>query len=292
MVRPFLPLNALRAFEASARHLSFTRAAIELRVTQAAVSHQVKLLEQRLNVELFRRLPRGLMITAEGEALLPVLKESFDRMADTLERFEGGQLREVVNVGAVGTFAVGWLLPRLASFRQKHPFVELRLSTNNNRVDIAAEGLDYAIRFGDGAWHGIDAVSLFEAPLTALCIPEIARTLRAPEDVTRQTLLRSYRADEWQGWCDAAGIPVPAPTTRTIVFDSSLAMMEAALQGAGIALSPPLMFQRHLRDGTIRQPFDIYTSHGSYWLTNLKSRPASAAMTAFRDWLVGEAEKA
>ena len=141
MIRPHLPLNALRAFEASARHLSFTRAAVELFVTPAAVSHQVKSLEAQLNVTLFKRLPRGLLLTSEGETLLPVLRESFDRIAETLERFEGGHYREVLTVGAVGTFAVGWMLPRLADFQAKHPFIDLRLSTNNNRVDVAAEGL-------------------------------------------------------------------------------------------------------------------------------------------------------
>jgi LysR family transcriptional regulator of beta-lactamase len=289
MVRPHLPLNALRAFEASARHLSFTRAAVELCVTQAAVSHQVKVLEQRLNVILFKRLPRGLMITAEGEALLPVLRESFDRMADMLERFEGGHVREVLTVGAVGTFAVGWLLPRLPDFQARHPLVDLRLSTNNNRVDMAAEGLDYAIRFGDGAWHGIEAVHLFEAPLSALCIPRIAEELREPADLMKQTLLRSYRSDEWASWFAAAGVACPASLLKGMVFDSSLTMMEAALQGAGVALSPPLMFSRQLASGEIRQPFGIYTSMGSYWLTRLKSRQPTPAMEAFRDWMASAA---
>ena len=120
------------------------------------------------------------MLTSEGETLLPVLRESFDRIAETLERFEGGHFREVLTVGAVGTFAVGWLLPRLTDFQAKHPFIDLRLSTNNNRVDVAAEGLDYAIRFGAGAWHGIEAVRLIEAPLSVLCVPEIARQLQTP----------------------------------------------------------------------------------------------------------------
>lgn len=117
MIRPQLPLNALRAFEASARHLSFTRAAVELCVTQAAVSHQVKSLEAQLNLTLFKRLPRGLMLTSEGETLLPVLSTSFDHIAQMLERLAGGQYRDMLTVGAVGTFAVGWLLPRLADFR-------------------------------------------------------------------------------------------------------------------------------------------------------------------------------
>ncbi|VVO48052.1 LysR family transcriptional regulator [Pseudomonas fluorescens] len=285
MIRPHLPLNALRAFEASARHLSFTRAAVELFVTPAAVSHQVKSLEAQLNVTLFKRLPRGLLLTSEGETLLPVLRESFDRIAETLERFEGGHYREVLTVGAVGTFAVGWLLPRLADFQAKHPFIDLRLSTHNNRVDVAAEGLDYAIRFGAGAWHGIEALRLIDAPLSVLCVPELARQLRSPEDMLKQTLLRSYRTDEWPEWFLACGLPANAPPAKSIIFDSSLAMMEAALQGAGIALAPPLMFSRQLAAGAIEQPFAIGITTGSYWLTRLQSRTETAAMMAFKEWL-------
>jgi len=287
MVRPYLPLNSLRAFEAAARHLSFTRAAIELCVTQAAVSHQVKLLEQRLGVSLFRRLPRGLMITEEGLALLPALQDSFDRMADMLERFEGGHMREVLKLGAVGTLAVGWLLPRLADFREQYPFIDLRLSTNNNRVDIAAEGLDYTIKFGNGAWHDIEAEALFEAPLSVLCIPPIARQLSSPEDVAHQTLLRSYRADEWPSWFETAN--VNSPPIRGMVFDSSVLMIEAALQGAGVALAPPSMFSRQLAAGELEQPFPIWISKGSYWLTRLKSRTMTPAMEMFRNWLSEQA---
>lgn len=225
MLRSHLPLNALRAFEASARHLSFTRAAIELCVTQAAVSHQVKSLEAQLNVTLFKRLPRGLMLTREGETLLPVLRESFDRIAQTLGQFQAGHYREVLTVGAVGTFAVGWLLPRLGDFQARYPFIDLRLSTHNNRVDVAAEGLDYAIRFGAGAWHGTHACELLAAPLTVLCVPAIARQLHGPGDVLKHTLLRSYRADEWSLWFQAAGLPADTLVPRSIVFDSSLAMM-------------------------------------------------------------------
>ena len=285
MVRPHLPLNALRAFEASARHLSFTRAAIELCVTQAAVSHQVKILEERLKVSLFRRLPRGLKVTAEGEALLPVVRDSFDRMADMLERFEGGYVTEILSVGVVGTFAVGWLLPRLGDFHKRHPHIELRLSTNNNRVDIAAEGLDYAIRFGSGAWHDTDAQRLFEAPLSAICVPSIAERLKSPEDLVDETLLRSYRSDEWAGWFEAAGMISDPPIAKGMMFDSSLAMVEAALQGAGVALAPPLMFDRLLSAGSLQQPFDVFVSRGSYWLTSLKSRSETPPMLAFKSWL-------
>lgn len=286
MLRPHLPLNALRAFEASARHLSFTRAAIELCVTQAAVSHQVKSLEAQLNVTLFKRLPRGLMLTSEGETLLPVLRECFDRIAQTLGRFEGGHYREVLTVGAVGTFAVGWLLPRLEDFQARHPYVDLRLSTNNNRVDVAAEGLDYAIRFGTGAWHGIEALALLQAPLSVLCVPELARQLHSPADLLGQTLLRSYRTDEWPQWFQAAGLGANSLLSQSVVFDSSLGMLEAALQGLGVALAPPLMFQRQLASGAVVQPFDIGIVTGSYWLTRLQSRAETPAMGAFKAWLL------
>ena len=285
MLRSHLPLNALRAFEASARHLSFTRAAIELCVTQAAVSHQVKSLEAQLNVTLFKRLPRGLMLTSEGESLLPVLRDAFDRIALTLDQFEGGHYREVLTVGAVGTFAVGWLLPRLADFHSRYPLIDLRLSTHNNRVDVAAEGLDYAIRFGAGAWHGTDACPLLEAPLTVLCVPQIAEQLRSPADVLKHTLLRSYRADEWNLWFQAAGLPSDTRVPRSVVFDSSLAMMEAALQGAGVALAPARMFSRQLENDVIRQPFEVGITTGSYWLTRLQSRAETPAMLAFKGWL-------
>jgi len=280
-----LPLNALRAFEASARHLSFTRAGLELHVTQAAVSHQVKHLEESLGVPLFRRLPRGLALTEEGEALLPVLTETFRRIAGALDRFEGGRLREVLTLGAVGTFVTGWLLPRLAEFRAAHPFVDLRLLTNNNRVDLAGEGLDCAIRFGDGAWHGTEAARLFEAPLSPLCAPVLAQRLRQPADLARETLLRSYRADEWTQWFAAAGLP--ARVIRGFVFDSSLTMAEAAVQGAGVALLPVRMFERDLRQERLIQPFATEVTLGAYWLTRLKSRAETRAMSAFRDWLLG-----
>lgn len=282
-----LPLNALRAFEAAARHLSFARAAGELNVTPNAVSAQVKNLEDRLGAPLFRRLPRGLALTDEGWALLPVLSDSFGRIGAALDRFDGGLHREPLTIAAVGTFAVGWLLPRLDAFRREHPFVDLRLSTHNNRVDLAAEGLDAAIRFGDGAWHGTEAEPLFDAPLVPMCAPAIATRLRAPADLARETLLRSYRADEWPRWFAAAGLA--PPLLRGPVFDASIVMAAAAEQGAGVALLPAALFGEALRQERLVQPFELGVSLGRYWLTRLKSREPSAALLAFRGWLMQEA---
>jgi len=280
-----IPLNALRAFEASARHGSFTLAAQELCVTQAAVSQQVKNLETRLNMSLFRRLPRGLALTDEGLALLPALSETFERLQSVLQQFNEERVREVLNLSVLGTFAVGWLMPRLSEFRKSHPFIDLRLFTHNNRVDLAAEGLDFAIRFGDGAWHGLGSTPLVDSRMSPLCSARLAAELKSPEDLLRCELFRSYRADEWPRWFAAAGMA--APLIRGPIFDSSLAMAELATQGLGVALLPVEMFARHLREGLLVQPFDATVDTGQYWLTWQKSRPHTRAMRDFHDWVSG-----
>ena len=283
MERSRLPLNALRAFEAAARHLNVTRAALELRVTQAAVSHHIKLLEDELGAPLFRRLPRGLALTDEGAALAPMLNDTFDRMTATLDRFAGGRLRDIVTMGVVGTFATGWLFPRLAAFEAQHPYVDLRIMTNNNRVDLAGEGLDFAIRYGDGAWHGTEAVAILDAPMTPLCAAAVARRLATPADLAREVLLRSYRPDEWKLWFDAAG--VATPPIRGPIFDASPTMAAAAAGGLGVALLPARLFEQDLASGRLVQRFDLSVDTGRYWLTRLKSRPETAAMAAVKVWL-------
>ena len=264
MDRAQLPLNALRAFEAAARHLNFTRAAIELCVSQGAVSHQVAQLERRLGVSLFRRLPRGLALTDEGQALVPVLADAFDRVGATLDRYTGGRLQD--------------------AFARAHPHIDLRVMTNNNRVDLAGEGLDFAIRYGDGAWHGAHAELIMAAPLTPLCAPALAARLTGPASLAGEPLLRSYRADEWARWFEAA--KAPCPPLRGPVFDSSVLMTAAAASGLGVALAPAAMFSRDLAAERLIRPFDIEVALGGYWLTRLHSRPDSPAMSAFRDWVM------
>ncbi|SER64741.1 LysR family transcriptional regulator, regulator of gene expression of beta-lactamase [Sphingobium sp. YR768] len=288
MDRAQLPLNALRAFEAAARHLNFTKAAIELCVSQGAVSQQVAQLEARLGAPLFRRLPRGLMLTDEGRALLPVMGDALDRIGAMLGRIEGGRPREILNLGVVGTFAGGWLLDRLDDFARACPHVDLRVMTNNNRVDLAGEGLDLAIRFGDGAWHGTHADPILRAPLAPLCTSDLAARLPDPAALARETLLRSYRADEWPRWFAAAG--APCPPLRGPLFDSSILMVQAALRGLGVALAPPALFDHELRTGQLVQPFAVSVDLGGYWLTRLMSRPDSPAMADFRAWLRAAAQ--
>ena len=281
-----LPLNALRMFDAAARHLNLTRAADELCVTQAAVSQHIRNLEERLGKPLFRRLPRGLALTDEGHALWPAVAESFARIEHSLQQVAEPRPREVLTVGVVGTFAIGWLIPRLGQFQQQHPYIDLRLLTHNNRVDLAGEGLDAAVRIGDGAWQGTRAELLLRAPLTPMCTPALAQRLRQPADLAGQTLLRSYRLQEWESWF--ATLDQSAPLARGAMFDSSLTLAEAAAQGAGVALLPARMFQHLLQQGRLVRPFEQEVDTGAYWLTHLRSRAPSAALKTFRQWLLAQ----
>ena len=279
-----ISLNPLRAFEASARHLSFTRAAEELCVTQAAVSHQVKALEEHLGKSLFRRTTRGLVLTDEGVALAPIVGGSFASIERALAAIAEGGAREVLTVGVVGTFAVGFLMERLAEFRAKNPFIDLRLLTNNNKVDLWTESLDFTIRFGAGAWHGVHADPLMATPLSPLCSPQLAEQLRDVGDMGKFVLLRSYRAQDWPAWLAAAG--APQLSARGPIFDASTLMVQAAILGEGIALAPPRMFRRELHAGLLVQPFPIAVDAGAYWLTRLISKNPTPAMNAFRTWLM------
>lgn len=290
MDRSQLPLNALRAFEAAARHLSFTRAAAELCVSQAALSHQIKSLEERLGFSLFRRLPRGVALTDEGGALVPALRDSFDRIGAALDLFADGQAREVVTLGVVSTFATGWLLPRLDDFAIQHSEIDLRILTNNNKPDLAGEGLNFAIRFGDGSWHGVESTLLMAAPLVPMCAASHLPALNAPADLFAHDLLRSYRTVEWPSWFAAVGLP--PPKLKGPIFDSSVAIAQATIAGAGIGLLPPAMFETELASGRLNIPFGTSISAGRYWLTRLHTRPETAGMAAFRNWLEAQAKPA
>lgn len=286
MDRPDIPLNGLRVFEAAYRQGSFTRAAIELRVTQAAVSHQIARLEDRLGVVLFVRASGGLVPTDEGKALYPILERGFDAMAQTLDRITGHRNIETLKVGVVTTFAVGWLLPRVPMFQKAYPTIDLRISTNNNRVEIAREGLDMAIRFGAGSWTGHQAEFLCEAPLAPMCAPKIAKRVRTAQDLSGEVLLKSYRSDEWPQWFAQAGAHCP-PLTGPM-FDSSLAMADVASDGGGVALLPVDMFTSRISDGRLVQPLETLLYGGSYFLTWPADRPPTRAVVDFKSWLRDE----
>ncbi len=280
-----ISLNALRAFDAAARHANFTKAAKELCVTQAAVSHQVKALEAYLGKVLFRRTARGLLLTEEGLALAPTVDEALTRIGRSLSDIKDGMPREILTVGVVGTFAVGFLMERLADFRAQHPMIELRMMTNNNKPELPGESLDCAIRFGDGAWRSVEADRLMRAPLSPLCARHVAERLDHPNDMANWSLLRSYRMQDWPAWFSAAG--VAAINARGPMFDASGIMVQAAMLGEGIALAPAAMFRREIDAGQLVQPFMEEVDVGAYWLTRPMGRGATPGFAAFREWLIG-----
>ncbi len=285
-------LNTLHAFAAAARHLNFTRAGEELCVTQAAISHQVKLLEQQLGKPLFLRSARGLQLSEEGALLAAPLQQAFAQIDEALQRLETGAPRERLLLGVVGTFAHGFLLERLPAFRAAHPGIELRLQTHNNKLDAAADALDAVVRFGDGAWHGAQAVPLCPAPLTVLCSPALAAGLQRPADLWQHTLLRSFRSGDWPAWARAAGVPELVAGGGSLAwgpqFDSSVLMVQAAMLGSGVALAPAAMFGRELQQGRLVRPFAIEADTGRYWLTRPLARDERPAARQFRQWLCAE----
>jgi DNA-binding transcriptional LysR family regulator len=292
MARPPLPLNALRAFEASARHLSFTRAAAELHVTQAAVSHHVKALEQQLGVLLFRRLPRGLLLTDEGQTLLPELREAFDRLAGAVERARAGRKAGTLSISLVATFALSWLVPRLPRFHAAHPEIELRLTTHNNRpVDFDREDVDLAIRYGTAQEQGGRADKLFDYALTPLSGRQFIDRLSRLQDLRHLPLIRTGDSGDWPLWLAAAGLPglrMSGP-----VFDSTRLMIEAAIEGVGIAIGSPYLFAGEIADGRLHQPFPLTVPNGrAYWLLMPEDRLRNASVRAFRDWILNEAAEA
>jgi LysR family transcriptional regulator of beta-lactamase len=282
-------LNTLHAFAAAARHLNFTRAGEELCVTQAAISQQVKLLEAQLGKPLFLRSARGLQLSDEGALLAGPLQQAFAQIDEALHRLEEGAPRERLLLGVVGTFAHGFLLERLPAFRAAHPHIDLRLQTHNNKLDAGTDALDAVVRFGDGAWQGVEAVPLCPAPLTVLCSPAIAAELQQAADLRHHTLLRSYRSGDWPAWAQAAGLPELATPSRGQAwgpqFDSSVLMVQAAMLGAGVALAPAAMFVRELQEGRLVRPFAIEADTGRYWLTRPLARDERPAARQFRSWL-------
>lgn len=275
-------LNHLHAFAVASRHRNMTRAADELCVTQAAVSHQIRALEAQIGKPLFLRTARGLQLSDDGERIAPAVQKAFAQLEAALSLLDEGTPPQRFTLAVVGTYLHGHLLERLPDFQARHPTIDLRIQTHNNKLDLATETVDAAIRFGDGARRRVEAVPLEAAPLTVLCAPELG--LKSPQDLRRCTLLRSYRSDDWAAWAQAAGCAPLNP--RGPQFDASVLMVQAAMAGAGVALAPSSMFRRELASGRLVQPFTIEIDVGRYWLTRSLGRDPSPAFDVLREWLV------
>ena len=293
MARCLPPLNALRAFEAAARHLSFTRAAEELNVTQAAVSHQVKALEEHLGRKLFRRLNRALLLTEEGQVCLGTAREAFDRIAATAERLRASDARGTLTVSLLPSFAAKWLVPRLGRFRLAHPDIDVRVAPDERLVDFARDDVDLGIRYGDGRYPGLYTVRLLEEEVFPVCSPNLEtedHPIRAPADLARHTLLHDEGHDGWRTWLLAAGLPDIDPTRGPIFTDSSN-LVQAAVEGQGVALARGALAAADLAAERLTRPFAL-SLHAAYayYIVCPKATAETPKVKAFSTWLLAEAE--
>lgn len=294
MSRRLPPLSALRAFEAAARHLSFTRAATELGVTQAAISHQVKLLEDQLGQPLFRRLTRRLLLTDAGQTLWPGVRDGFDRLAQAVQKVQASRDGGVLTLSLTVSFAARWLVPRLGTFLKAHPEIDVKLTTTDRMVDFAREDVDAAIRHGAGQWAGLESWRVLSPAYTALLNPRLIEETKPeqPSDLQRLPLLvESDDNVSWRAWFDAAGTSWK-PHRRMIEFDTTQMAVQAAIEGLGVALGPPEYFADELESGRLIQPFEVYImTDEAFFLVSPSGRAEEPKIRAFRDWVLAEAKK-
>jgi len=291
MAAPRLPpLAAIRVFEAAARHLSFTRAAGELGMTQAAVSYQIKQLEDRVGTPLFRRLTRRLELTDTGLRLAGPVADALGRLADAFATARAGE-ESVLKITTMHTFASNWLVPRLGRFKQLHPNLAVWLDTSIRVVDLVAEEVDVAIRVGHGDWPGLAAERLMPVALTPMTSPDLVTSvggLIEPADLLKLPLFREDD-DAWEAWFALAGHPVSPGIARGSRLDNQQMLGNAAIAGQGVALLNPSFFADELASGRLVQPFPhrLY-SRRSYFLAYPKVREAQPKIRAFHDWILAE----
>jgi LysR family glycine cleavage system transcriptional activator len=285
------PLAAIRVFEAAARHLSFTKAATELGMTQAAVSYQIKLLEERLGAPLFLRRPRALALTDAGQWLAPRTSEAFDLLRDAYARF-GRQERTTLTVNTMHTFAAQWLSPRLGKFQLLHPHIAVRMETTTRLVDFAREEVDVVIRAGRGKWDGLTSLKLIDVRFTPMLSPELAARvggLSTHEDLLKVPLLDPMDP-WWDRWFEAHQLPLGAlnrDNAPTILLQSITA--SAAMAGGGAALLIPEFFELEIAAGRLVAPYEtISEDHNAYWLAYPEGRRNVPKIKAFRDWIATE----
>jgi LysR family glycine cleavage system transcriptional activator len=283
-----IPLSAIRVFEAAARLLSFTGAAKELGMTQAAVSFQVKALERRLDQPLFRRRPREVALTPSGERLARAASEALASLrtavSDISDAAEG-----VLAVTTMQTFAARWLAPRLGAFQVSHPKIAVRVETTGRIVDLLRGEADVAIRTGAGDWPGMEAVALFPTGWTVVGPPEAMAALGAtPAPADLLAAPRIGLPEEWQAWFEAAGVEASpdGAVAERIIADNQVLEVAAAMASSAFALASPILFATDIAAGRLVQPFPIVTRHPqSYWLVYPADRRRARKIAAFRDWL-------
>jgi len=296
MARRLPPLNAIRAFEAAARHLSFTKAAEELFVTQAAVSHQIKALEAALDVQLFRRFNRRLMLTDAGQAYLPPLREALDGIAAATDRLRAVERTGPLKVSVLPSFGAKWLLPRLFGFRERHPEIDVLVAASDKLVDFARDDVDIGIRYGQGRYPGLRVDLLMRDEIFPVCSPRLlegAHPLRRPADLKHHTLLHDQVAGteddpDWRLWLKTAGVE-GIDAGRGPGFSHASWVIEAAITGQGVALGRQSLAGDDIAAGHLVRPFG--PSMPSTFVYSVVSLPEAAdqpKVRLFREWLLEE----
>jgi LysR family glycine cleavage system transcriptional activator len=299
-MRRLPPLNGLRAFESAARQLSFAKAAEELNVTPAAISHQIKGLEDVLGVKLFRRAKRAVWLTEAGQAVLPELREGFDRLANAMDRLRGLDESGIVTVSTPPSFTGRWLVPRLDRFRGLHPEIDVRVDATHEVIDFARDDVDLAVRYGSGKYPGLWSELLLCDEKFPVCSPALLdgpKPLRVPADLRHHTLLHEegWTRDEtdadWRMWLLAAGIDDVDPT-RGPRFSSADLVTQAAVDGQGVALGRSVVVSNDLAAGRLARPFAQSSPVAfAYHIVCPETAVERPKVAAFRHWLQAEAAR-
>lgn len=292
MNRRMPPLNALKAFEAAARHLSFTLASAELHVTQAAISHQVRTLEEYIGLSLFNRTHQRLSLTDAGKAYLPKLTAAFDLIGQGYKDVSSDKTSTRLNIKAPSSFSVQWLVPRLAKFQQQYPHINVHLSAQDNDIDFFPEAFDIEIRYLIGACVDNHSSLLFKEQIFPVCSPELLTgpdALLEPSDLAKHKLLHiNFYPEDWAMWLAHAGVNnVKCELGHR--FDQSMLTLKAAKHGAGVALGRSPIVNYKLANGSLVEPFNIrLPSLGGYWLTTKSDLATHPHVADFKQWLLQE----
>lgn len=294
MSRRLPPLNSLRVFEAAARHLSITKAADELSVTPAAVSHQVKTLEDHLGVPLFHRVNRNLLLTDAGQACLPGIREGFERLTAAIQEIDNLGDGGILSVSVAPSFAAKWLLPRLDSFSLQHPDIDVRVSASMHLMDFERDNVDLAIRYGGGRYPNLAVERLLKEEVFPVCSPRLLegdQPLSSPDALRRHTLLHDDSPEDdlscptWPMWLKAAGI-AEVDGARGPRFNQSSLVLEAAVLGRGVAMAKARLAAADLEEGRLVKPFKgAMPVDFAYYIVCPEAKLRLRKVSVFRDWL-------
>ncbi len=291
------PLNSLVAFEATARHLSITRASQELAISREAVSRQIRILEDHLGTKLFRRLYRALELTQEGEALAKTARQCLETLAQAAEQLRDGAAAGRLTVTATVAITTYWLTPRLPKFRAAFPEIQLRVNVSDTPLDLGKHGIDVGLRYGYGKWPGTRAIRLFDVESMPVCAPaylDLNLPIVAPPDLLHHTLLNldgaPHAEEDWFWLLAEAGVPKPH-TPRLLGFDNYANVIQAAIDGQGVAIGFSGILDDLLGNGTLVAPLPRrYSKQGAVYLIRPEKNPSREAK-AFVDWVTDLVEK-